>query len=109
MEQESFKTLPFKTIAEVTDESVRYIQARKDKTIVPLKTRWSKFNKVCCGGLEPNMILTIAGGSGSGKSAFANTLETDLIDLNTDQDIVILDFSFEMLSYRQIGRKLSNR
>ena len=55
------------------------------------------------------MILTIAGGSGSGKSAFANTLETDLIDLNTDQDIVILDFSFEMLSYRQIGRKLSNR
>lgn len=109
MEQESFKTLPFKTIAEVTDESVRYIQARKDKTIVPLKTRWSKFNKVCGGGLEPNMILTIAGGSGSGKSAFANTLETDLIDLNTDQDIVILDFSFEMLSYRQIGRKLSNR
>ena len=109
MEQESFKTLPFKTIAEVTDESVRYIQARKDKTIVPLKTRWSKLNKVCCGGLEPNMILTIAGGSGSGKSAFANTLETDLIDLNTDQDIVILDFSFEMLSYRQIGRKLSNR
>ena len=76
---------------------------------MPLKTRWSKFNKVCCGGLEPNMILTIAGGSGSGKSAFANTLETDLIDLNTDQDIVILDFSFEMLSYRQIGRKLSNR
>lgn len=43
------------------------------------------------------------------KSAFANTLETDLVDLNPDQDIVILDFSFEMLSYRQIGRKLSNR
>lgn len=109
MEQESFNTLPFKTIAQVTDESVRYIEARKNKTIVPLATRWSKFNKVCCGGLEPNMILTIAGGSGSGKSAFANTLETDLIDINADQDIVILDFSFEMLSYRQIGRKLSNR
>jgi len=43
------------------------------------------------------------------KSAFANTLETDLIDLNPNQEIVILDFSFEMLSYRQIGRKLSNR
>lgn len=109
MEQTSFNTLPFKTIAEVTDESVKYIQARKDKLIVPLKTRWSKFNNVCCGGIEPNMIVTIAGGSGSGKSAFANTLETDLIDLNPDQDIVILDFSFEMLSYRQIGRKLSNR
>lgn len=109
MEQASFNTLPFKTIAQVTDESVNYIKARKDKTIIPLKTRWNKFNKICCGGLEPNMIVTIAGGSGSGKSAFANTLETDLIDLNPDQEIVILDFSFEMLSYRQIGRKLSNR
>lgn len=109
MEQESFNTLPFKTIAQVTDESVNYIEARRNKTIVPLKTRWNKFNKVCCGGLEPNMILTIAGGSGSGKSAFANTLETDLIDLNSNQEIVVLDFSFEMLSYRQIGRKLSNR
>ena len=105
----SFKTLPYKTISEVTDESLRYIKARKDKTIVPLKARWEKFNNVCCGGLEPNMIITIAGSSGSGKSAFANTLETDLIDLNKDQDIVILNFSFEMLSYRQIGRKLSNR
>lgn len=109
MEQQLCNTLPYKTIAEVTDESIRYIEARKNKTIIPLKTRWTKFNKVCCGGIEPNMIITIAGGSGSGKSAFANTLETDLIDLNPDQDIVILDFSFEMLSYRQIGRKLSNR
>lgn len=109
MEQQSCNILPYKTIAEVTDESIRYIEARKNKTIVPLKTRWTKFNKVCCGGIEPNMIITIAGGSGSGKSAFANTLETDLIDLNPDQDIVILDFSFEMLSYRQVGRKLSNR
>lgn len=109
MEQQLCNILPYKTIAEVTDESIRYIEARKNKTIIPLKTRWTKFNKVCCGGIEPNMIITIAGGSGSGKSAFANTLETDLIDLNPNQDIVILDFSFEMLSYRQVGRKLSNR
>lgn len=109
MEQKSFNTLPFKSISEVTDESLEYIRKRKDKTIVPLKTRWNKFNKVCCGGIEPNMIVTIAGGSGSGKSAFANTLETDLIDLNPDQEIVILSFSYEMLSYRQVGRKLSNK
>lgn len=109
MEQKSFNTLPFKSISEVTDESLEYIRKRKDKTIVPLKTRWNKFNKVCCGGIEPNMIITIAGGSGSGKSAFANTLETDLIDLNPDQEIVILSFSYEMLSYRQVGRKLSNK
>lgn len=109
MEQKSFNTLPFKSISEVADETLEYIRKRKDKTIVPLKTRWNKFNKVCCGGIEPNMIITIAGGSGSGKSAFANTLETDLIDLNPDQEIVILSFSYEMLSYRQVGRKLSNK
>lgn len=72
MEQQLFKTLPFKTIAQVTDESVAYIKARKDKTIIPLKTRWNKFNKVCCGGIEPNMIVTIAGGSGSGCSIKTN-------------------------------------
>lgn len=109
MEQKSFNILPFRSISEVADESLEYIRKRKDKTIVPLKTRWNKFNKVCCGGIEPNMIITIAGGSGSGKSAFANTLETDLIDLNPDQEIVILSFSYEMLSYRQVGRKLSNK
>lgn len=109
MEQKSFNTLPFKSISKVADESLEYIRKRKDKTIIPLKTRWNKFNKVCCGGIEPNMIITIAGGSGSGKSAFANTLETDLIDLNPDQEIVILSFSYEMLSYRQVGRKLSNK
>lgn len=103
------ETLSFKSIAEVANESVKYIKDRKEHNIVPLKTGWNKFNKVCCGGIEPNMIFTIAGTSGSGKSAFVNTLENNLIDLNPDQEIVILNFSFEMLGYRNIGRKLSNK
>ena len=41
------------------------------------------------------------------KSSFVNTLETDLVDLNTNEDIIVLSFSFEMLSSKQIGRKLS--
>ena len=115
MEQTSFNKpklvnpMVVRSISEVGKETLDYIRKRKDKTIVPLKTRWEKFNRVCCGGIEPNMILTIAGTSGTGKSAFANTLESDLIDLNPTQEVVILSFSFEMLSYRQIGRKLSNR
>lgn len=113
MEQQSsnteIKILPFRTISEVTDESIKYIDDRRKHIITPLKTRWGKFNKVCCGGIEPNMIFTVAGGSGSGKSAFTNTLETDLIDLNKDQEVVILSFSFEMVSSRNIGRKISNK
>lgn len=59
--------ISYKTIAQAAKESVDYIRARKDHTIVPLKTRWNKFNRVCCGGIEPNMIVTIAGVSGTGK------------------------------------------
>ena len=101
--------IAYKTIAQAAKESVDYIRARKDHTIVPLKTRWNKFNKVCCGGIEPGMILTVAGISGTGKSAVANMIETDLIDLNPSQKVVILDFSFEMVSFRSVTRKLSYR
>lgn len=59
------------------------------------------------GGIEPNVIYTFAGISGAGKSSFVNSLETDLFDLNKDEDLIVLSFSFEMLSSRQIGRKLS--
>jgi len=59
------------------------------------------------GGIEPNVIYTFAGISGAGKSSFVNSLETDLFDLNKDESLVVLSFSFEMLSSRQIGRKLS--
>lgn len=101
--------ISYKTIAQAADESVAYIRARKDHTIVPLKTRWRKFNKVCCGGIEPNMIITIAGISGSGKSSIVNAIETDLIECNPTQDVVVLDFSFEMVSFRSVTRKLSYR
>jgi replicative DNA helicase len=61
------------------------------------------------GGIEPNVIYTIAGISGSGKSSFVNSLETDLFDENPKANIAILNFSFEMVSARQVGRKLSYR
>lgn len=107
MEQKSYKTLPFKHISQATDEIVQYMKDRKDHLISSLKTRWDKFNRLCMGGIEPNAIYTISGISGSGKSSFVNTLETDLIDNNSDQEIVVLSFNFEMLSSRQVGRKLS--
>lgn len=102
-------TLPFRHISTATTEAVEYIKKRRNHEIESLKTRWNKFNKCCMGGIEPNTIYTIVGISGSGKSSFVNTLETDLIDLNPKQEVVILNFSFEMLSSRQVGRKLSSK
>ena len=109
MEKISTKTLTFRHISSATNEAVEYIRKRKNHEIVSLRTRWSKFNKSCMGGIEPNTIYTIVGISGSGKSSFVNTLESDLIDLNSNQDVVVLNFSFEMLSSRQVGRKLSSK
>lgn len=109
MEQNSFNILPYKHISAATNEAVDYIEKRKEHKIESLKTRWNKFNSQCMGGIEPNTIYTIVGISGSGKSSFVNTLETDLIDLNPDQDIIILNFSLEMVSYRNVGRKISSK
>ena len=109
MEQMSSKTLSFRHISTATNEAVEYIRKRKNHEIQSLRTRWNKFNKSCMGGIEPNTIYTIVGISGSGKSSFVNTLETDLIDLNSNQDIIVLNFSFEMLSSRQVGRKISGK
>jgi replicative DNA helicase len=109
MEQISTKVLTFRHISSATNEAVEYIRKRKNHEIVSLRTRWDKFNKSCMGGIEPNTIYTIVGISGSGKSSFVNTLESDLIDLNSNQDVVVLNFSFEMLSSRQVGRKLSSK
>lgn len=93
----------------VAQEAINYIAGRREHNISSLKTRWKKFNKQCMGGIEPNTVITIAGISGSGKSSFANLIQTDLIDLNPDEDIIILTFSLEMVGFRQVGRTLSNK
>ena len=107
MEPTSSKTLPYRQIKEPTNEILKYISDRRSGVVRSLKTRWPKFNVQCMGGIEPNAIYTIAGISGSGKSSFANSLETDLFDHNPEIEFVVLSFNFEMLASRQVGRKLS--
>lgn len=107
MEQTLSKGLHYRHIKEPTAEILRYIDNRRKGVNKSLKTRWSKFNRQCMGGIEPNTIYTIAGISGSGKSSFVNSLETDLFELNPNGDFVVLSFNFEMLASRQVGRKLS--
>lgn len=96
-------------MSQVTQEAVSYIAGRREHNIVSLKTRWNKFNRQCMGGIEPNIVMTIAGISGSGKSSMVNQLTSDIIDLNPNEDIIILCFSLEMVGFRQVGRMLSNK
>ena len=108
METKSYN-LPVRSISVVTKEALNYIKGRKEGTVCSLKTRWNKFNKVCMGGIEPNTIYTIGGISGSGKSSFTNLLSADIIDLNSNENVVVLAFSLEMVGFRQVGRMLSNK
>lgn len=109
MAQTWSKPLPYRHISSATTEIISYIKNRRSGHVRSLKTKWDKFNKLCMGGIEPNTIYTIAGISGSGKSSFVNSLETDLFDLNPDIEFCVLSFNFEMLSSRQVGRKLSSK
>ena len=93
----------------VAQEAVNYIAGRREHNITSLKTRWMKFNKQCMGGIEPNTVYTIAGISGSGKSSMANLIQTDIIDLNPNEDVIVLTFSLEMVGFRQVGRTLSSK
>ena len=108
MEQNSYK-LSWRPMSVVTQEAVDYIRSRKEHKISSLKTRWKKLNRVCMGGIEPNIVMTITGISASGKSSFVNELSTDLIDLNPGKDVVVLNFSLEMVGFRQVGRTFSNK
>jgi len=106
MEQNLSNIRPMSVVAQ---EAINYIKGRREHNIISLKTRWEKFNKQCMGGIEPNTVYTIAGISGTGKSSWVNSLTTDIIDLNPTEDIVILNFSLEMVGFRQVGRTLSSK
>lgn len=105
----SSKVLPYKSIGEAAHEELEYIKGRASGKIRSLRTPWKKYNLAGMGGLEWGSIHTIAGMSGSGKTAILGELETGLFELNPDEPFFVLSFNFEMLSRRLVGRKISKR
>jgi len=106
---DEIKALPWRHISQSSKAALRYIDGRRKGEIKSLTTPWKKFNNISMGGIEWQTITTIAGMSGSGKTAVLGQLETGLKDLNPDEEFAILSFNFEMLSSRLIARKLSNK
>ena len=108
MEQNSYD-LKIRPMSVVAQEAIDYIKGRREHDVTSLHTRWKKLNRQMMGGIEPNTVITIAGISGSGKSSMANTIQTDLIDKNSEQETIVLTFSLEMVGFRQVGRTLSSK
>ena len=82
MADQSSKILPYLSLEEAARKELRYIKGRMTNEIKSIKTPWKKFNKAGMNGLEWGSIVTIAGMSGSGKTAILNELETGLFELN---------------------------
>lgn len=107
METYSNKILEYHRIDTPTEEILTYINNRRKGISESLRTKWNKFNRLLGGGLEQNTLYTVAGISGSGKTSFVTSLESDIFELNPKANIVVLSFSFEMKASRIVGKKLS--
>ena len=109
MADQSSKMLPMITLEEAARKELRYIKGRMDNQIKSLKTPWKKFDKAGMNGIEWGSIITIAGMSGSGKTAILNELESGLFQLNPHENFAVLSFNFEMVARRLVGRKISKK
>jgi len=106
MDQKSSR-LVHKPFHKAAKEELSYMLDRMSGKRKSLKTCWKKFNQVSMNGIEWGSIITIAGMSGSGKTAILNEMETSLFKQNPDEKFAVLSFNFEMLARRLVGRKIS--
>jgi len=109
MDKISFDDSPLeiRSINDVVDEEIKYIDDRRKGLVKSLMTPWKKYNDVSMGGIEWYTIHTIGGMSGSGKTAILNQLESGICELNPNEELVVLSFNFEMLARNLVGRKMS--
>lgn len=103
------KDLEYNHIQKASDDALKYIDLRRKGKIRSLRTCWKKLNSKLTGGFEWRTITTIAGMSGSGKSSMANQLETSFFDYNKYETFSVLSFNFEMMAFKQVGRKISSK
>jgi len=97
-----------KTQKQVIDESREFISDRMAGKFNYIKTSYNNLNLAFGGGIETNTILTIAAMSSGGKSTLAARICNDACQLNTGREIVVLNFNFEMLAHKLVGRELCN-
>jgi len=108
------------------EEAVAYLKGRAIGAIQSMKTPWNSFNAATVDGLEWSSMTVIAGRPASGKTAILQHLIREAMEINSTQQMRVLNFQLEMpkrslairefsaaagLSYKQLcsagGYKLS--
>lgn len=97
------------TAEEAANQLETYVEKRSTGEITSLLTPWKSLNKRGINGLEWGSIITLGGMSGSGKTAIASILETNLFDLNPKEKFACLNITLEMKAYKLAGRKISSK
>lgn len=77
------------------NEAVKSLYAFQQGRNNPIKTEYEFLNDICLGGLLPNLIISILGRPGHGKSYIANQIRQNILS-DKEQDIGVLFYNWEM-------------
>ena len=92
----------FTPIAKASTEAYKYIIERRDGLMPSAKTSLRQLNEGLLDGIPWNRIVSIAGGSSSGKSSILEQIKYDIVD--ADDSVECLSFEFEMAGPDQVIR-----
>ncbi len=98
-----------KKAKDLVDSAVSQIVKYQKGDDTPIKTRFTHFNNNCLGGIYKQMIITIAGVSGHGKTYLLQQIEEDIFnkELNPQcDDYILLRCNWEMSVFKLLIRKL---
>lgn len=99
--------MEIKSITTAIREEKKYLTDINSGVIKPIRTPYNFINQCMLNGLHVGDILTIAGPSGSGKTSFLGELQEGICNLN--DNIRILDFTFEYLARKKLSRMAAKK
>ena len=107
------KVLPIKTIDQVIDTAIKYVDEERQNIQRGLLCRFSKVNQLKGKYWRYGKVTLLAGLSGHGKSAFLNMLEDDFTNVELNKNFkekhIVLAFKYEMEAKDEVLRNISGK
>lgn len=97
-----------RSIAKAVEESITEIENRKLGLVSKgLKIGFPMLEDAIGGGIQKEQAYLLPALSGHGKSTMLNIIETAVIEKNPDEDVMVLNFNFEVPSKMNMVKKYS--